>query len=159
MSIGWLFLFVFLKKIKKKVTEGVKEITRNGAKFVNGAEEEFDAIILATGYKSNVPTWLKVTLNSYYPNGDHSLTTGHMCFFRVWSLIIIHVASQTATRKVPRVHSCNGGGLGRTWNRTGSILGTDIVTLSCRVVISSLKRGCQEENFPMAGRGKVVFIR
>lgn len=40
--------------------EGVKEITRNGAKFVNGQEQEFDAIILATGYTSNVPTWLKV---------------------------------------------------------------------------------------------------
>ncbi|KAL1353175.1 hypothetical protein HN51_017117 [Arachis hypogaea] len=42
-----------------KVMEGVKEITRNGAKFVDGQEKEFDAIILATGYKSNVPTWLK----------------------------------------------------------------------------------------------------
>ena len=40
--------------------EGVKEITRNGAKFVDGQEMEFDAIIMATGYKSNVPTWLKV---------------------------------------------------------------------------------------------------
>lgn len=40
--------------------EGVKEITRNGAKFMDGQEKEFDAIILATGYKSNVPTWLKV---------------------------------------------------------------------------------------------------
>ncbi|RDX65692.1 putative indole-3-pyruvate monooxygenase YUCCA1, partial [Mucuna pruriens] len=39
--------------------EGVKEITRNGAKFMDGQEREFDAIILATGYKSNVPTWLK----------------------------------------------------------------------------------------------------
>ncbi|KAK7293625.1 hypothetical protein RJT34_16496 [Clitoria ternatea] len=42
-----------------KVMEGVKEITRNGAKFMDGQEKEFDAIILATGYKSNVPTWLK----------------------------------------------------------------------------------------------------
>ncbi|KAG4954011.1 hypothetical protein AAZX31_14G116300 [Glycine max] len=42
-----------------KVMEGVKEITRNGAKFMDGKEKEFDAIILATGYKSNVPTWLK----------------------------------------------------------------------------------------------------
>ncbi|KAK7311854.1 hypothetical protein RJT34_10274 [Clitoria ternatea] len=42
-----------------KVMEGVKEITRNGAKFLDGQEKEFDAIILATGYKSNVPTWLK----------------------------------------------------------------------------------------------------
>ncbi|KAJ7966123.1 Flavin-containing monooxygenase [Quillaja saponaria] len=44
---------------KIKVTEGVKEITRNGAKFMDGQEKEFDHIILATGYKSNVPTWLK----------------------------------------------------------------------------------------------------
>ncbi|VVB14056.1 unnamed protein product [Arabis nemorensis] len=42
-----------------KVTQAVKEITRNGAKFVDGKEMEFDSIILATGYKSNVPGWLK----------------------------------------------------------------------------------------------------
>ncbi|KAG7648626.1 FAD/NAD(P)-binding domain superfamily [Arabidopsis thaliana x Arabidopsis arenosa] len=42
-----------------KVTQAVKEITRNGAKFLNGKEIEFDSIILATGYKSNVPDWLK----------------------------------------------------------------------------------------------------
>uniref|UniRef100_A0A803NNE4 indole-3-pyruvate monooxygenase n=1 Tax=Cannabis sativa TaxID=3483 RepID=A0A803NNE4_CANSA len=44
---------------KIKITETVKEITRNGAKFMDGQEKEFDSIILATGYKSNVPTWLK----------------------------------------------------------------------------------------------------
>ncbi|KAM7257113.1 hypothetical protein ACFE04_012854 [Oxalis oulophora] len=44
---------------KIKITEGVKEITRTGAKFMDGQEKEFDCIILATGYKSNVPTWLK----------------------------------------------------------------------------------------------------
>ena len=43
--------------------DGVKEITRNGAKFMDGQEKEFSAIILATGYKSNVPTWLKVKKN------------------------------------------------------------------------------------------------
>ncbi|KAJ4787899.1 Flavin-containing monooxygenase [Rhynchospora pubera] len=42
-----------------KVVGGVKEITKNGAKFVDGSEERFDSIILATGYKSNVPSWLK----------------------------------------------------------------------------------------------------
>ncbi|NP_001315376.1 probable indole-3-pyruvate monooxygenase YUCCA4 [Cucumis melo] len=42
-----------------KVMEGVKEITRNGAKFIDGQEKEFDSIILATGYRSNVPSWLK----------------------------------------------------------------------------------------------------
>lgn len=46
-----------------QVMEGVKEITRNGAKFMDGQEKEFSAIILATGYKSNVPTWLKVRRN------------------------------------------------------------------------------------------------
>ena len=40
----------------------MKEITRNGARMMNGQEEEFDAIILATGYKSNVPSWLKVKI-------------------------------------------------------------------------------------------------
>lgn len=44
-----------------KVTRGVKEVTRTGARFLDGAEGEFDSIILATGYKSNVPSWLKVS--------------------------------------------------------------------------------------------------
>ncbi|CAN0877652.1 Probable indole-3-pyruvate monooxygenase YUCCA4 [Linum grandiflorum] len=44
---------------KIKVMEGVKEITKTGAKFLDGQEKDFDSIILATGYKSNVPTWLK----------------------------------------------------------------------------------------------------
>ncbi|KAF2286888.1 hypothetical protein GH714_034995 [Hevea brasiliensis] len=34
---------------KIKVMEGVKEITRNGVKFMDGQEREFDSIILATG--------------------------------------------------------------------------------------------------------------
>nr|QLD98961.1 YUCCA4 [Lilium sp. c96298] len=44
---------------KIKVVNGVKEITRTGAKFVDGKEEQFDSIVLATGYRSNVPSWLK----------------------------------------------------------------------------------------------------
>ena len=46
-----------------QVMVGVKEITRNGAKFMDGQEKEFDSIILATGYKSNVPSWLKVNMS------------------------------------------------------------------------------------------------
>ncbi|KAL3650878.1 putative indole-3-pyruvate monooxygenase YUCCA4 [Castilleja foliolosa] len=53
--------FSQIKARKIKVVEGVKEITKTGAKFVNGQEIEFDSIILATGYKSNVPSWLKGT--------------------------------------------------------------------------------------------------
>ncbi|XP_047323333.1 probable indole-3-pyruvate monooxygenase YUCCA4 [Impatiens glandulifera] len=48
-----------IKSGKIKVMEGVREITRNGAKFVDGQEREFDSIIFATGYKSNVLCWLK----------------------------------------------------------------------------------------------------
>ncbi|KAL6533869.1 putative indole-3-pyruvate monooxygenase YUCCA4 [Orobanche hederae] len=53
--------FSQIKAGKIKVVEGVKAMTKNGAKFVNGQEMEFDSIILATGYKSNVPSWLKGT--------------------------------------------------------------------------------------------------
>ncbi|XP_073120404.1 probable indole-3-pyruvate monooxygenase YUCCA4 [Henckelia pumila] len=49
----------YIKSGKIKVMEGVKEVTQNGAKFMNGQEKEFDSIILATGYKSNVPKWLE----------------------------------------------------------------------------------------------------
>ncbi|KAB5553298.1 hypothetical protein DKX38_010609 [Salix brachista] len=48
-----------IKSGKIKVMEGVKEITRSGVKFMDGQEKKFESIILATGYKSNVPTWLK----------------------------------------------------------------------------------------------------
>lgn len=48
-----------IKSGKIKVMEGVREMTREGAKFVDGQEKEFDSIIFATGYKSNVPSWLK----------------------------------------------------------------------------------------------------
>ncbi|KAL2525498.1 putative indole-3-pyruvate monooxygenase YUCCA4 [Abeliophyllum distichum] len=50
-----------IKSGKIKVMEGVREITKTGAKFMDGQEKEFDCIILATGYKSNVPSWLKGT--------------------------------------------------------------------------------------------------
>ncbi|GMG99029.1 hypothetical protein Nepgr_000869 [Nepenthes gracilis] len=56
LDVGTLSL---IKSGKIKIMEGVKEITRKGAKFVDGQEKEFDSIILATGYKSNVPVWLK----------------------------------------------------------------------------------------------------
>ncbi|EEF45921.1 indole-3-pyruvate monooxygenase YUCCA6 [Ricinus communis] len=42
-----------------KVCPGVKRLKRHTVEFVNGKLESFDAIVLATGYKSNVPSWLK----------------------------------------------------------------------------------------------------
>ncbi|KAG5034338.1 hypothetical protein AAZX31_04G077500 [Glycine max] len=51
-----------LAKIKGgdiKVRPGIKRLKRQTVEFVDGRTENFDAIILATGYKSNVPYWLK----------------------------------------------------------------------------------------------------
>ncbi|CAN4076562.1 unnamed protein product [Withania somnifera] len=52
-----------LAKIKSgdiKVCPGIKRLLKcHMVEFVNGQTEEYDAIILATGYKSNVPSWLK----------------------------------------------------------------------------------------------------
>ncbi|PIA65032.1 hypothetical protein AQUCO_00100484v1 [Aquilegia coerulea] len=42
-----------------KVCPGLKRLTRNTAEFTDGSAGDFDAVILATGYKSNVPSWLK----------------------------------------------------------------------------------------------------
>ncbi|KAE8689000.1 Indole-3-pyruvate monooxygenase YUCCA6 [Hibiscus syriacus] len=51
-----------LAKIKSgdiKVRPSIKRLKRHAVEFVNGNTENFDAIIFATGYKSNVPSWLK----------------------------------------------------------------------------------------------------
>ncbi|XP_038699069.1 indole-3-pyruvate monooxygenase YUCCA6 isoform X3 [Tripterygium wilfordii] len=51
-----------LTKIKTgdiKVCPGVKQLKHHAVEFVDGRTDNFDAIILATGYKSNVPYWLK----------------------------------------------------------------------------------------------------
>ncbi|OAY83387.1 Indole-3-pyruvate monooxygenase YUCCA2 [Ananas comosus] len=42
-----------------KVFPAIRRFTKNGAEFVDGRSEDFDAVVLATGYKSNVPAWLK----------------------------------------------------------------------------------------------------
>uniref|UniRef100_A0A0E0IE45 Flavin-containing monooxygenase n=1 Tax=Oryza nivara TaxID=4536 RepID=A0A0E0IE45_ORYNI len=52
-----------LAKIKSgdiKVRPAIRRIAGQQVKFVDGRSEQFDAIVLATGYKSNVPCWLKV---------------------------------------------------------------------------------------------------
>ncbi|KAI3728268.1 hypothetical protein L6452_16901 [Arctium lappa] len=51
-----------LAKIKSgdiKVHPSIQSVGHHSVQFVNGRVENFDAIILATGYKSNTPSWLK----------------------------------------------------------------------------------------------------
>lgn len=43
-----------------QVFPGVDRLTSTGAEFENGQSGSYDAIIFATGYRSNVPQWLKV---------------------------------------------------------------------------------------------------
>jgi indole-3-pyruvate monooxygenase len=43
-----------------QVVPAIQRFTENGVEFVDGHQEDFDAVIFATGYKSNVPSWLKV---------------------------------------------------------------------------------------------------
>lgn len=53
-----------LQKIKSgkiKIVPGIKRFSPGRVEFANGANLEIDSVILATGYKSNVPSWLKVT--------------------------------------------------------------------------------------------------
>ncbi|KAM0004590.1 putative indole-3-pyruvate monooxygenase [Helianthus debilis subsp. tardiflorus] len=58
-----------LSKVKtgniKVVEQGVREITKKGVVFMDGQELECDCIVLATGYKSNVTSWLKVNAWAY----------------------------------------------------------------------------------------------
>ncbi|GFP94473.1 indole-3-pyruvate monooxygenase yucca6 [Phtheirospermum japonicum] len=51
-----------LHKIKSgdiKIRPAIRRVRHKSIEFEDGATENFDAIILATGYKSNVPSWLK----------------------------------------------------------------------------------------------------
>nr|BBM60844.1 flavin-binding monooxygenase family protein [Juncus wallichianus] len=51
-----------LSRIKSgdiKVFPAIRKLTEKGAEFIDGRKEEFDAVVLATGYRSNVPSWLK----------------------------------------------------------------------------------------------------
>lgn len=43
-----------------QVMPAIECMTTTGAQFSDGQVDDFDAVILATGYRSNVPRWLKV---------------------------------------------------------------------------------------------------
>ncbi|CAA6665968.1 unnamed protein product [Spirodela intermedia] len=51
-----------LAKIKSgnvKICPAIKRMMSHGAEFIDGRAENFDVVVLATGYRSNVPSWLK----------------------------------------------------------------------------------------------------
>ncbi|WOK95456.1 putative indole-3-pyruvate monooxygenase YUCCA9 [Canna indica] len=48
-----------IKRGKIKVVPEINRFTEKGAEFVDGSKGVFDSVIFATGYRSNVSTWLK----------------------------------------------------------------------------------------------------
>ncbi|KAJ8510226.1 hypothetical protein OPV22_000660 [Ensete ventricosum] len=67
-----------LEKIKSeaiKVRPAIEKLTEHGAEFTDGRSEGFDAVVLATGYKSNVPCWLKEQDQSVSQSGGNDFTS------------------------------------------------------------------------------------
>ncbi|RVW26605.1 Indole-3-pyruvate monooxygenase YUCCA6 [Vitis vinifera] len=48
-----------IRSSEVKVVCGIRRFTAKGVEFVNGEVQEFNSVILATGYRSNVASWLK----------------------------------------------------------------------------------------------------
>lgn len=48
-----------------EVVPGIKRFNNGEVEFINGEKLDIDAIVLATGYRSNVPSWLQVR-NCFY---------------------------------------------------------------------------------------------
>lgn len=58
-----------LKRIRSgeiKVVPGIKRFFNGGVELVNGDKFDIDSVILATGYRSNVPSWLKVSICLFF---------------------------------------------------------------------------------------------
>jgi len=57
------------------VHSGVEEFTENGVKFTDGKEAQFDAVILATGYRPQVGTFLNE--EQAYDENNRPVSSGH----------------------------------------------------------------------------------
>jgi hypothetical protein len=61
-----------------QVVPAIDHLTSDGAQFADGQVQQFDAIILATGYRSNVPQWLHV---SFFLLPKLQFSLGEIFFF------------------------------------------------------------------------------
>lgn len=55
-----------IKSGKIEVVPGVKRFLPGKVEFIDGQIHEFDAIIMATGYRSDVSSWLQVNLRVFF---------------------------------------------------------------------------------------------
>ncbi|XP_065001791.1 indole-3-pyruvate monooxygenase YUCCA8-like [Musa acuminata AAA Group] len=76
LDVGALSL---IKAGKIKTVQEVRSLTSNGAKFVDGEEMAFDSVVFATGYKTNVPFWLKEDTDLFSAEGKPKLPFPNGC--------------------------------------------------------------------------------
>lgn len=60
-----------LSKIRSgdiNVVPAIKRFSENQVEFINGEKMDIDSVLLATGYRSNVPFWLQVREREKYSN-------------------------------------------------------------------------------------------
>lgn len=80
-----------LKKIRSgkiKVVPGIKRFSPTRVELVNGDILEIDSVILATGYRSNVPSWLKVSLQFPYLNIFLFVSFSLKFMRQLWKLLL-----------------------------------------------------------------------
>lgn len=76
-----------LEKIRSgdiKVVPGIKRFNDGEVELVNGENLEVDAVVLATGYRSNVPSWLQVRICSRSAFSFKKIVKGFF-FFLIFS--------------------------------------------------------------------------
>ncbi|XP_031268409.1 indole-3-pyruvate monooxygenase YUCCA6-like [Pistacia vera] len=61
--------FAKIKSGEIKVVNAIRKFTTSGVEFADGTLEDFDAVILATGYKNNTTSWLQEANFFHQKNG------------------------------------------------------------------------------------------
>ncbi|KAK9076003.1 hypothetical protein SSX86_004333 [Deinandra increscens subsp. villosa] len=72
MLMKWIPLWLKIWSGDITVVPGIKRFNRNSVDLVNGETIDIDSVVLATGYRSNVPYWLQETeffAKNGFPNG------------------------------------------------------------------------------------------
>jgi cation diffusion facilitator CzcD-associated flavoprotein CzcO len=90
-----------------KIVPGIAAITEDGATFNGGVEGKFDAIVFATGYRSNYQSFLETgdikTLNGGTPAGKNSNSTIYFVGFKNPVTGLLREISQEAVQAVDNI--------------------------------------------------------
>jgi cation diffusion facilitator CzcD-associated flavoprotein CzcO len=72
-----------IKEKKIEIYPGIKKITSEGVEFTNGKQEDFDAIIFATGYEPGLDDFLQGKNNPISASNDNNLSNVYFCGFNI----------------------------------------------------------------------------